>query len=211
MAHIGGLRAEITFERKVQVGLSDLNAAIFEWVAWREDIWAEIVDRRGNERFENEQRYDETMRIFRVRRMEVEGLTTEYRIRYDGQLHNIKNIMPDHARREMVTIEAAIQDQQLGPVDLEIFGEPATEATEGSVYRSFFGATGGTGPYTFSVAEGDLPAGVTLSVFDDHTAMLAGTPTESGTFSGIVIQVTDAVGATADLSFDLAVDSEPSP
>ncbi len=48
--------------------------------------------------------------------------------------------------------------------------------------------TGGVGPYTFSVATGTLPTGLTLNA---TTGAITGTPTAAGTFS---IQVKDANG-----------------
>ncbi len=51
--------------------------------------------------------------------------------------------------------------------------------------------TGGTAPYTFSVATGTLPAGLTLNA---STGAITGTPTAAGTFT---IQVTDANGVVA--------------
>ena len=48
--------------------------------------------------------------------------------------------------------------------------------------------TGGTPPYTFSVASGILPAGLTLN---SSTGAITGTPTSPGTFS---IQATDSTG-----------------
>jgi len=52
-------------------------------------------------------------------------------------------------------------------------------------------AAGGVPPYTCSLAAGSWPAGITLSA-----CSISGTPTVSGTFSGIVINVMDSVGAS---------------
>ena len=51
--------------------------------------------------------------------------------------------------------------------------------------------TGGTSPYTFSVATGTLPTGLTLNAANGS---ITGTPTSGGTFT---LQVTDAKGAVA--------------
>jgi hypothetical protein len=51
--------------------------------------------------------------------------------------------------------------------------------------------TGGTGPYTFSVASGTIPAGLTLNT---STGAVTGTPTAAGSFS---LKVTDSKGAVA--------------
>ena len=51
--------------------------------------------------------------------------------------------------------------------------------------------TGGVAPYTFSIATGTLPGGLTLNA---STGAITGTPTAAGTFT---IKVTDANGAVA--------------
>src|ERR1039458_6599102 len=51
--------------------------------------------------------------------------------------------------------------------------------------------SGGTGPFTFSVGTGTLPAGLTLNT---STGAITGIPTAAGTFT---IKVTDANGVVA--------------
>lgn len=87
---------------------------------------------------------------------------------------------------------------------LSIGGTPITSALEDSAYSGFtVSAFGGTAPYTFSVASGSLPPGITLNA---STGAVSGTPTTAGTYSAIVIRVTDAAAATADLaSFTITV------
>lgn len=67
-------------------------------------------------------------------------------------------------------------------------------------YAAVLDATGGAAPYGWSVASGTLPPGVALS----SAGELAGTPTAPGQYS-FVAQVTDAKGATADVTLALAV------
>jgi len=50
--------------------------------------------------------------------------------------------------------------------------------TEGEAYTATLGATGGTGEYTWSVASGTLPDGLSLS----SAGAISGTPTAAGTF-----------------------------
>jgi Putative Ig domain/Concanavalin A-like lectin/glucanases superfamily len=94
---------------------------------------------------------------------------------------------------------------------LAISGTPVTTGTEyehgvGSTYTGFtVTASGGSAPYTYSVASGTLPAGITLN---SATGAVSGTPAfeSAGVYSGIVIRVTDNVGATANLaSFTLTI------
>jgi hypothetical protein len=60
----------------------------------------------------------------------------------------------------------------------------------------------GTGPYTLTHTAGTLPAGIT---FDEDTDSFTGTPTELGTFDGIVVQAVDANGVTKTHTYSLTV------
>ncbi|MGD1069448.1 MAG: putative Ig domain-containing protein [Bryobacteraceae bacterium] len=65
-------------------------------------------------------------------------------------------------------------------------------------------ANGGTAPYTFSVATGTLPAGLTLTA---SSGAITGTPTGSGTFA---IGVTDANGVVGGSTCSITIASGPS-
>jgi hypothetical protein len=73
-------------------------------------------------------------------------------------------------------------------------------AQQGQPYFASFSATGGTQPYTWSMAGGSLPQGITLSAFGD----LTGTPTAVGD-PNFTVLVTDAKGTTATGTFGLMV------
>src|SRR5664280_2673123 len=71
-------------------------------------------------------------------------------------------------------------------------------------YSATLTATGGVLPYSWSVASGTLPPGLTLTTNPDSTATISGTPTTIGT-STFTIQVADAesppaTGTSAPLS-----------
>lgn len=87
---------------------------------------------------------------------------------------------------------------------LQIAGTPVTAATVGVAYDGFtVTSTGGSAHHLYSIAAGVLPAGLTL---DATSGAVAGTPTEVGTSTGIVIRVTDSGHRTADLAaFDIDV------
>lgn len=71
-----------------------------------------------------------------------------------------------------------------------------TGATFGVAYSfSLAGAIGGTGPYTYTLQSGALPAGVTLS----SSGVLSGTPTSSGTFN-FTVRATDSSTGTGPFS-----------
>lgn len=83
------------------------------------------------------------------------------------------------------------------PNPLSISGVPSTTAEVGTPYSFTPSASGGTPPYTFSIAAGALPAGL---LFDTGTGVITGTPTGAESQAGIVLRVTDAADATADLA-----------
>jgi len=67
-------------------------------------------------------------------------------------------------------------------------------------YSQILAANGGTGPYTWSVISGSLPAGLSL---DSSTGAITGTPTADGT-DNFTIKVADSVGGTATESLSIS-------
>ena len=76
----------------------------------------------------------------------------------------------------------------------------------GAAYSATPTATGGTGPYTWSVASGSLPTGLSL---DSTTGSVTGTPTVSGPAS-FSLMVTDTDGQTATQPESFTVAADPS-
>jgi len=70
----------------------------------------------------------------------------------------------------------------------------------GAAYSQALTASGGPGPYTFSVVSGTLPAGLTLTA----GGLLSGTPTTVGT-STITIRATDANGCFAQITYTIVI------
>jgi hypothetical protein len=68
-------------------------------------------------------------------------------------------------------------------------------------YSQRIGITGGMGPFTFNVASGALPTGLTL---DANLGTISGTPTTPGTYP-FAIGVTDSQGAYAEWSYSIDV------
>jgi len=82
----------------------------------------------------------------------------------------------------------------LSPVTLPT--DDLSAATVGVAYSTSFDASGGSGTYSYAVAGGALPAGLTL---DGATGELAGTPTAGGAFN-FQIKATDSANAAATVT-----------
>ena len=78
---------------------------------------------------------------------------------------------------------------------------PSNSGTVGLAYSSAAVATGGTPPYTFSIASGSLPPGLTLNT---ATGAITGTPSSEGTFS-FSIEVTDHNGYSVTVSCTIVI------
>ena len=98
-------------------------------------------------------------------------------------------------------VQAFTLDIQAGPV-IDQTTLPAT--TVGATYSQQLTVTGGTSPYTFSLAVGTLPDGLTLSA----DGLISGTPTTAGS-SDFTIEATDADGVSATQAVTLVVDAAP--
>ncbi len=73
--------------------------------------------------------------------------------------------------------------------------------SQNSPYNATLGAAGGTPPYTWSLASGTLPLGLTL---DPSSGNIAGTPSAQGV-SNFTVQVTDSVQGTAQKALFISV------
>ena len=78
----------------------------------------------------------------------------------------------------------------IGTVALTVNPTTLPNGTQGTAYSQTVSASGGTGPYTFAVSSGTLPAGLSLNA---STGVISGTPTGSGS-SSFTIQATDTLG-----------------
>ncbi len=96
--------------------------------------------------------------------------------------------MPDAVSRQVTLVIAP-------PPSLAIATTGLPAAIQGQEYEDELEATGGVGPYTWSISSGTLPAGVVL----DSDGLLKGYPATSGTF-GVTLQVTDGNWPTPDVA-----------
>jgi hypothetical protein len=74
--------------------------------------------------------------------------------------------------------------------------------TVGTGYAAALSATGGTAPYTWSIASSALPAGLSLS----GTGIISGTPTQAGTFN-FTVRVRDTSGSSATKALSVVINA----
>ena len=91
------------------------------------------------------------------------------------------------------------------PLSLSTTTGALPPATVGSAYSKTLTAGGGTAPYTWAVASGTLPPGLTLN---SMSGVINGTPTVDGSTS-FVVRVTDASSATATRTFSISTGANP--
>jgi Putative Ig domain len=77
---------------------------------------------------------------------------------------------------------------------------PLPPGTVGTSYSRTLAATGGTAPYTWSLASGSLPGGLSLS----SGGVISGTPAVEGTFN-FTIRVTDTAQQNSQKAFSLTI------
>ncbi len=81
---------------------------------------------------------------------------------------------------------------------------PLPGGTVGVTYFQALSATGGSSPYTWSVASGALPSGLTLS----SGGAISGTPNAVGSFN-FTVQFKDGAGTTVSKTFGLTIANFP--
>ena len=97
---------------------------------------------------------------------------------------------------------------QVKPAALLISVSSLPNGTAQKTYSASLAATGGTAPYGWSVTQGSLPAGISIS----GSGQISGTPTQAGTFTFTVTATDSSVPtktATASLSITVAAGTTP--
>ena len=90
---------------------------------------------------------------------------------------------------------------QLDCADIVIQPDTLPVGTLNAAYSETLSATGGTAPYSWSLAGGALPSGITLST----AGVISGSPTVVGSFN-LTVEVRDANNCTQRKDYVLAVD-----
>ena len=83
---------------------------------------------------------------------------------------------------------------------LSITTSTLPNGTVGSGYSATLAATGGTAPYTWSIASGGLPAGLSLGT----TGTISGTPTTAANYT-FSVTATDSAGLKTMCSYSMAI------
>jgi len=83
---------------------------------------------------------------------------------------------------------------------------PLPSGTVGTAYTQTLVASGGTAPYTWSIASGSLPSGLSLS----SGGVLSGTP-GAATTASFTVQVTGNDGLSSTKVFELTINPAPTP
>ncbi len=88
------------------------------------------------------------------------------------------------------------------PVVTVTTATPLPGATVGTPYSQSLAAAGGTGPYTWALASGSLPAGVSVT----SAGVVSGTPSTRGTFA-FSVTVTDSAGPSHSTTYAMSLRS----
>jgi chitodextrinase/pimeloyl-ACP methyl ester carboxylesterase len=95
--------------------------------------------------------------------------------------------------------------ESIRPENLVIITDSLTEGIEHSVYFQIIEISGGIGPFTFSIDNGNLPDGLSLNA---ATGAILGTPSLTGLFT-FSIRVVDDAAQTATKEFIIDIQPEP--
>lgn len=82
-------------------------------------------------------------------------------------------------------------------------------ATVGIPYNGVVTTDGATGPFTWTLISGNLPAGLSLSNSDTASVSITGTPVTAGT-SNFTLQATDSAGTPISRTLTITVNPPPS-
>jgi PKD repeat protein len=121
--------------------------------------------------------------------------------------YNVSLIVTDPAGLSTTATTTAVVSTS-APANLKVSPSTLPTGTTNSAYSATFGATGGSGTYTFAVTAGNLPAGLTLNA---STGALSGSPSAAGS-SSFTITATDSKtsGLTGSQAFTVTVNSSSS-
>jgi Putative Ig domain/Abnormal spindle-like microcephaly-assoc'd, ASPM-SPD-2-Hydin len=96
------------------------------------------------------------------------------------------------------------------PLPLTISTASLPNATLEIRYTQTIQATGGVGPYTWTVSSGALPPNLTLSSGTTNVVTISGTPQAAAQAAAFTIEVTDSANQSAQQPYTVSIVLEPS-
>ncbi len=112
-----------------------------------------------------------------------------------------------HLRLYCGGVESAVVTVTVGNPTLTIATTSLPDGQADFPYSQAVVANNGTQPYTFSIASGSLPAGLTLN---PNTGVIVGFPTQGGA-SSFTVKVTDSASTPATATAALTINITPPP
>jgi hypothetical protein len=132
----------------------------------------------------------------------------------DGRVNAFGDTLPfgsmlGSALHDPIVGFSSVLNPQIEPRSLEITSLSLPTALTGSAYATSLSASGGTIPYTWTIASGSLPTGLSLS----SNGRITGTPSSAGNFT-VTVRATDASTPTPQtastvFSFQVSPSSPP--
>lgn len=124
--------------------------------------------------------------------------------------YNAPAATPGTSITDSVTATSVTFPKQNSTLSITVEGAPIISTmslpggNEGTAYSQSVSATGGVGPYTWSISNGALPAGLSLSGSTTTSVTITGTPTAQGT-ANFTIKITDSTGASGTQALSIAI------
>jgi len=113
--------------------------------------------------------------------------------------YNAPFITPGTSVSDTVKATSVTFPDQSTSLSITVQGAPVISTTslpsgnQGTPYSGTVSATGGAGPFTWSVSSGSLPTGLSLGASTTNSVMITGTPSAQGPFN-FTIKVADSSG-----------------
>ncbi|MGB7283462.1 MAG: putative Ig domain-containing protein [Candidatus Acidiferrum sp.] len=80
-----------------------------------------------------------------------------------------------------------------------------TNGTVGRTYQQTIQATGGRGPFSWSLSAGTLPAGHSFASTSSESLLISGPPVSPGTSTNFTVAVTDARGNIDAQQYEISI------
>lgn len=109
----GKLRAEVQILHKVEGATDEYGVPSITWATFV-TANAHVYLKRGGEQFKNGVSYSEDVAVFTFRYEDVDGLNSTMRISFEGQIYEIKAVLPDLLKHRSTIVDAVIYNAEQG-------------------------------------------------------------------------------------------------